>query len=92
MWNFYSLNREILKIPVLSNGNIMGVEDVHRCMEETGVNGIMTAEGNLFNPFLFEGVNPTAWSVALEYLDIVEQYPAPMSYIRGHLFKILHHL
>ncbi|XP_021703402.1 tRNA-dihydrouridine(16/17) synthase [NAD(P)(+)]-like [Aedes aegypti] len=91
-WKYVKKLKEILKIPVLSNGNIMGVEDVHRCMEETGVNGIMTAEGNLFNPFLFEGVNPTAWSVALEYLDIVEQYPAPMSYIRGHLFKILHHL
>lgn len=91
-WKYVKKLKEILSIPVLSNGNIMCVQDLHRCMEETGVNGIMTAEGNLFNPFLFEGVNPTAWSVAYEYLDIVEQYPAPISYIRGHLFKILHHL
>ncbi|XP_058820786.1 tRNA-dihydrouridine(16/17) synthase [NAD(P)(+)]-like [Topomyia yanbarensis] len=91
-WSYVKKLREVLKIPLLSNGNIMSVEDIHRCLEETGVNGVMTAEGNLFNPFLFEGVNPTAWSVAYEYLDIVEKYPAPISYIRGHLFKVFHHL
>ncbi|XP_055614649.1 tRNA-dihydrouridine(16/17) synthase [NAD(P)(+)]-like, partial [Uranotaenia lowii] len=91
-WKYIKVLRGILKIPLLSNGNIMGVEDIDRCLEETKVDGVMTAEGNLFNPFLFEGVHPTAWSVALEYLDIVDQYPAPISYIRGHLFKVLHHL
>lgn len=91
-WKYVKKLKEILSIPVLSNGNIMCVQDLHRCMEETGVNGVMTAEGNLFNPFLFEGVHPTSWSVAYEYLDIVERYPAPISFIRGHLFKILHHL
>ncbi|XP_055638158.1 tRNA-dihydrouridine(16/17) synthase [NAD(P)(+)]-like [Toxorhynchites rutilus septentrionalis] len=91
-WRYVKVLKEILKIPVLSNGNIMSVEDIHRCIRETGVNGVMTAEGNLYNPFLFEGVNPTAWSVAYEYLDIVEKYSAPISFIRGHLFKVFHHL
>lgn len=45
---FYFI-REAVNIPVFSNGNIQHLSDVQRCMEETGVQGIMSAGGRSEN-------------------------------------------
>ncbi|KAJ3106159.1 tRNA-dihydrouridine(16/17) synthase [NAD(P)(+)]-like protein [Phlyctochytrium planicorne] len=64
-----------LQIPVIANGNILYTEDIDRCIEATGVDGVMTAE---------------VWKLAEEYLDICKENPnsANIGMIRGHLFKI----
>ena len=54
-WSVIRYLRETLpKDTVLfANGNILRKEDVDRCLEETGADGVMSAEGNLYDPSLF---------------------------------------
>ncbi|KAK9765450.1 tRNA dihydrouridine synthase [Basidiobolus ranarum] len=88
-WEQIRRVREAVSVPVFANGNILYHEDVQRCLEFTGAQGVMSAEGNLYNPALFSGELPPVWKMAQEYLDICKEIPTKIHMIRPHLFKIL---
>ncbi|KAG0197770.1 tRNA-dihydrouridine(16/17) synthase [NAD(P)(+)]-like protein [Mortierella sp. GBA30] len=75
-------------VPVIANGNILYHEDVARCLEKTGCVGVMSAEGNLYNPAIFTPEHPESWKLAEEYLTICDELDTKLAYTRGHLFKI----
>eukprot|EP00123_Amoebidium_parasiticum_P021188 comp6310_c0_seq1/m.2115 comp6310_c0_seq1/g.2115 ORF comp6310_c0_seq1/g.2115 comp6310_c0_seq1/m.2115 type:complete len:507 (-) comp6310_c0_seq1:237-1757(-) len=90
-WDAVKAVKEAVSIPVLSNGNLLYFEDVQRCMDHTGVDGVMTAEANLYNPAFFTGKYFPMWKLADEYLELCRTYETQLTMVRAHMFKIYHH-
>lgn len=104
-WDAIKAVKDALRIPVLANGNIRHVEDVHSCLEHTGVEGVLSAESLLENPALFAGFQTAEWRedddhtsnygeldqtyLVDEYLKFCELYPVPWRMIRSHVHKML---
>lgn len=101
-WNIIKAVKNSLRIPVLANGNIRHMDDVHSCLEETGCDGVLSAETLLENPALFAGFRTAEWKeentrdgnldqgdLLVEYLKLCEKYPVPWRMIRSHVHKLL---
>lgn len=54
-WSVLRYLRESLppETVIFANGNILQHEDIQQCLEETKADGVMTAEGNLYDPSIF---------------------------------------
>lgn len=60
-WNIIREVKNAVRIPVLANGNIRHMDDVHSCLEHTGADGVLSAETLLENPALFAGFRTAEW-------------------------------
>lgn len=82
------------------NGNILYPEDIARGMEHIKCDAVMSAEGNLYNPGIFNAETseekdkafPRVDKIAREYFEIVKEFKdsqASRIAMKSHMFKIL---
>ncbi|MFC1566775.1 tRNA dihydrouridine synthase DusB [bacterium] len=55
-WSIIKKLKDILKIPVIGNGNVFTVYDAKQMFAETGCDGIMIGRGAYYNPWLFKQI------------------------------------
>jgi tRNA-dihydrouridine synthase 1 len=89
-WDMIRKIKQSVNIPVFANGGIYSYDDAIKCLEYTGVDGVMSSESLLENPALFSGKVYNLDDLALEYLQICKTYHTEHNYIRPHLFKFLY--
>ena len=94
------IKEEITGIPIISNGNIITCQDAKNNLKFTNADGVMSAEGILDNPSLFEHFNDDSdesgddrnhkkhFDLAMEYLDLVDQHPVPLKSVVFHVRRI----
>ncbi|MHB8852524.1 MAG: tRNA dihydrouridine synthase DusB [Ignavibacteriaceae bacterium] len=52
-WDWIPRIKEVVKIPVVVNGNVLTPQDVQKAFNETGADGVMIARGAIGNPWIF---------------------------------------
>lgn len=101
-WEIIKYLRENLpeETVMFSNGNILYPDDVEKCLDYIGVDAVMSAEGNLYNPCIFnrqrhhriDDQYPRIDKLLREYFEIVKSTPgnASVTAMKSHFFKIMH--
>ncbi len=69
-WEFIQEISEKLSIPVIANGDIWSVEDVHKCLRVTGCKHVMLGRGAIARPDL--GLQIKNANLALENLGFID--------------------
>jgi len=67
-WEMIGKVKEKLSIPVIANGDIKTTEDIEKCLEITGADGIMIGRGALGDPWI---LNTSKKILLQERIDIV---------------------
>ena len=78
-WDIIKEVKDIVKIPVIGNGDIVDEETAYQMFEKTGVDGIMIGRGSFGNPWIFRNIK--------HFLITGEKLPSPTNSERLNIIK-----
>ena len=76
--------KEAVSVPVIGNGGLMNMRGVERMREETGVDGVMAANGLLKNPAMFLGYESTPSDCIHDWMDLSCKLGMPFQFQHRH--------
>lgn len=90
-WDHIKFIKESLRIPVISNGNIIYYKNLQEALDYTKADGIMVGETHLYNPLIFKNIKKSVFEILNEYFEICfKSRDENLSEIKSHTFKLLH--
>lgn len=84
-WPWIPKLREIVKIPVVANGEIWTPQDFLRCKEITGADQFMIGRGALSNPFIFRQIKARAPELRADWGTLQKILPGFFSASEDHI-------
>lgn len=95
-WGLIAEAKQLLRIPVVGNGDILSVSDALKMLTQTKCDALMIGRGSVVNPFIFHEIKAhfagvsfqPSWEQFKTFLNtFVQDMPAEMT-VRGQLNKL----
>ena len=94
-WAVIRQVKEMVKVPVIGNGDIFTPMDARRMMEETGCDGVMIARGARGNPWIFRQTEEYLRSGVIlpkpsfdEVIEMIKRHAAILSEFKGEYIGV----
>lgn len=79
-WEAIREVKQLVKIPVIANGDVKTVKDIHRIKETTGCDGVMIARAAIHNPWIFSKIDRELVTTEMLRNTMLEHLESMMSF------------
>lgn len=95
-WDLIAAAKDILKIPIVGNGDILKTDDALKMLQVTGCDALMIGRGSVINPFIFHQLRAhfagkeyaPCWGDLVRYFDVYMASIPPEMPVKGRLNKM----